>query len=64
VTEAAYEISNENLDRQNKKILWETYGKGFYYLTDKGRSVTNSPFSVADIFSMLYEPDYSQYTMR
>jgi 4-hydroxyacetophenone monooxygenase len=61
VTPEAYRASNERLDQQNKKVLWETYGKGFYYLTEAGRSVVNSPYRCADMHAMLYEPNYEEF---
>lgn len=64
VTPEAFEDFNQRLDAQNKKLLWESYGKGFYYLTDEGRSVVNSPWPVADIHDMLYAPDLGGYSVR
>ncbi|MBP8232142.1 MAG: NAD(P)/FAD-dependent oxidoreductase [Rhizorhabdus sp.] len=63
VTQDAFRDFNARLDAQNKKLLWESYGKGFYYLTDSGRSVVNSPWPVADIHDMLYEPNPTDYRM-
>ncbi len=64
VTPEAYRTSNEKLDEQNKKVVWETYGKGFYYLTESGRSVVNSPYRCADVHAMLFEPDYEEFEVR
>jgi 4-hydroxyacetophenone monooxygenase len=57
----AYDAYNVRLDEANKRVIWETYGKGFYYLTDAGRSVVNSPWRGTDYHAMLYEPDLSQF---
>ncbi|MGE4430327.1 MAG: flavin-containing monooxygenase [Sphingobium sp.] len=64
VTREAFDMFNERLDAQNSKLLWETHGKGFYYLTEEGRSVVNSPWRVADIHDMLYAPDFSEYRVE
>ncbi len=64
VTQAAFEKSNAALDAENKKVLWEAHGKGFYYLTDSGRSVVNSPFRCISVHEMLYEPDYDEFALR
>ncbi|CAN5203483.1 NAD(P)/FAD-dependent oxidoreductase [soil metagenome] len=64
VTDEAYRASNTRLDVENKKVIWEALGKGFYYLTDQGRSVVNSPYPTAEVHAMLYAPDLSEYTIR
>lgn len=60
-TREAYDSYNVNLDSANKKVLWETFGKGFYYLTEQGRSVVNSPWRGEDYHAMLFEPDFRQF---
>jgi 4-hydroxyacetophenone monooxygenase len=64
VTPEAYQASNEQLDLQNKKVIWEAMGKGFYYLTEQGRSVVNSPYPTVKVHEMLYAPDPAEYTIR
>lgn len=64
VTQAAFNDFNKRLDAQNKKLLWESYGKGFYYLTQEGRSVVNSPWPVSELHDMLYAPDIGEYLVQ
>lgn len=64
VRKDAFRAFNEELDAENKKLVWETYGKGFYYLTDQGRSVVNTPWRGADIHAMLYAPDFAEFEIR
>lgn len=59
--EDAFAEYNERLDEANKKVIWEAYGKGFYYLTEEGRSVVNSPWRGPDYHAMLYQPDFGHY---
>lgn len=61
VKHEAFEAFNRRLEVQNRKVIWERFGKGFYYLTKSGRSVVNTPWPGADIHAMLYEPDYTEY---
>ena len=64
VTKEAYDASNQRLDQQNKKVLWETHGKGFYYLTESGRSVVNTPYRCVEVHAMLYKPNYEEFELR
>jgi 4-hydroxyacetophenone monooxygenase len=57
----SFEAYNVRLDAENKRITWETFGKGFYYLTDEGRSVVNSPWRGAYYHALLREPDFGDY---
>lgn len=60
-TSEAFDRYNAALDEENSKLLWETYGQGFYYLTEQGRSFVNSPWPGADYHAMLFEPDYDDF---
>jgi 4-hydroxyacetophenone monooxygenase len=64
VREEAYEAFNRRLEKQNKKLIWERFGKGFYYLSKGGRSIVNTPWRGAEIHAMLYEPDFAEYDIR
>lgn len=64
VRDDAFRDFNRRLEEQNKNVIWETYGKGFYYLTQTGRSVVNTPWRCADIHSMLYEPNFDEFDIR
>lgn len=64
VTHAAFDASNAQLDAANKAVIWESHGKGFYYLTEQGRSVVNSPFRVVDVYRMLLSPDPADFEVR
>lgn len=63
-TSQAYDRYNTRLDEANKLVIWEAFGKGFYYLTDQGRSCVNSPWRGVDYHAMLFEPDYNDYSFR
>ncbi|MEY2926081.1 MAG: hypothetical protein RL367_558 [Pseudomonadota bacterium] len=60
----AFDAYNDRVDAENKRITWETYGKGFYYLTDQGRSVVNSPWRGATYHALLREPDFGDYLVN
>jgi 4-hydroxyacetophenone monooxygenase len=60
----AYEEYNARIDREAKRLLWETYGKGFYYVTAEGRSVVNSPWSGPQYHALLFNPDFSAFDVR
>jgi 4-hydroxyacetophenone monooxygenase len=64
VTPEAFERYNQRMDAKTKELIWEQFGKGFYYLTSAGRSVVNTPFSGPEIFSMLRNPDFDDYEIR
>ena len=60
----AYENYNTRMDEATSKLLWETHGKGFYYLTEAGRSVVNSPWASPDYHALLLQPDYRDFVIR
>lgn len=62
-TREAYDDYNKRLDEANQQVLWETYGKGFYYLTEQGRSVVNSPWRGTDYHALLFEPDMAEFKL-
>ncbi len=64
VRQDAFEDYNARVDAKNKEIIWETHGKGFYYLTEEGRSVVNSPWSGPEYFAMLRTPEFADYDIR
>jgi 4-hydroxyacetophenone monooxygenase len=64
VKPAAFDAFNRALDEQNRKIVWETFGKGFYYLTGSGRSVVNTPWPNATVREMLFEPDLAEFDIN
>jgi 4-hydroxyacetophenone monooxygenase len=60
----AYVEYNKKLDAQAKTLLWETFGRGHYYLTAQGRSVVNSPWTVVDYQSLLAQPDLKDFDVH
>ena len=60
----AYEKYNALIDAEAKKLLWETYGKGFYYVTAQGRSVVNSPWSGPAYHALLSRPEFGDFEIR
>lgn len=60
----AFADYNDRLAEANKQVIWEAFGKGFYYLTEQGRSVTNAPWRGSTYFAMLRDPDFDAYTVR
>jgi 4-hydroxyacetophenone monooxygenase len=60
----AFESYNARIDQEAKKLVWEAYGKGFYYVTKEGRSVVNSPWSGPDYRALLLTPDYTAFDLR
>jgi len=62
--EDAFLRYNEALDQESKKLLWEHYGKGFYYLTKDGRSVVNSPWSGPEYHALLLQPRWEDFVVR
>lgn len=62
--ESAYVRYNEALAQESKKLLWERYGKGFYYLTKEGRSVVNSPWSGPEYHDLLLHPKFEDFLVQ
>src|SRR5690606_27471646 len=61
VREQAFDNYNARIDKKNQELIWETYGQSFYYLTDEGRSVVNSPWNGPEYYAMLRDPDFADY---
>jgi 4-hydroxyacetophenone monooxygenase len=60
----AFDAYNERLDEANKSILWETHGRGFYYVSAEGRSVVNAPWRIAELYDMLFAPNLDHFSIR
>lgn len=60
----AYEAYNARMDAQNSKIVWETDGKGGYYVTKDGRSYVNQPWRTHDYHAMIVEPRMEDFILR
>jgi 4-hydroxyacetophenone monooxygenase len=59
--EESFRDYNRRLDEATKSLLWEKFGKGFYYLTKEGRSVVNVPWRTPDYLHRLREPNWDEF---
>lgn len=58
VKSAAYDRYNAELDAEMTKMLWESEkGGGGYYVNAFGRSGVNMPWTLADFYARVREPD-------
>jgi 4-hydroxyacetophenone monooxygenase len=60
----AYLDYNKKLDAQADTLLWQTFGRGHYYLTAEGRSVVNSPWTVVDYQTLLAAPNLRDFDVH
>jgi 4-hydroxyacetophenone monooxygenase len=60
----SFDEYNAELDAANKSILWETHGKGFYYVSPEGRSIVNAPWRIADLYDRLFAPNWDHFRVR
>lgn len=52
---------NDRMDRENKKLLWESQGVGGYYVNEHGRSGVNMPWPMHDFYDMIREANPEDY---
>ena len=64
VRPTAFEAFNREVDAKTKELVWEKFGKGFYYLTAEGRSFINTPWRGAEIFARLRDPVFKDFEIR
>ena len=57
----AFQRYNDAMDEENKNLLWESQGKGSYYVNAQGRSGVNMPWSVHDFYAMVKQPDFDDF---
>jgi 4-hydroxyacetophenone monooxygenase len=64
VRREAFEDYNLRVDEASEGMLWQTYGKGFYYVSKEGRNLVNAPWNLADYHAMLIEPAFKDFIIQ
>lgn len=59
-----FERYNADMDDAHRHILWEHEGGGGYYVNAHGRSGVNMPWTQAEYYEMIREPDPEDYEFR
>ena len=63
VREDVFDEYNRRVDAENKKIVWEAEGAG-YYVNDHGRSAVNMPWTTYDYYRMTRHFDPVDYNIN
>jgi 4-hydroxyacetophenone monooxygenase len=62
VRREAYDAYNKALDAQMQEMLWESEkGGGGYYVNEFGRSGVNMPWTLAEFYARVREPDLDDF---
>lgn len=63
VREEVFDDYNRRVDAENKKIVWEAEGAG-YYVNEHGRSAVNMPWNTYDYYRMTRHFDPADYNIN
>jgi 4-hydroxyacetophenone monooxygenase len=61
IKKPVYEDFNEKLDRELEKTIWMDPRQKSYYVNEFGRSATNSPWKVSELWNAWRYPDFENY---
>lgn len=64
VKQESFAKSNANLDEKMKTVLWESEGKGGYYVNKHGRSGVNMSWKAHEYFNLIRRADITEYEWR
>ncbi|GAB7356260.1 hypothetical protein MBLNU459_g7071t1 [Dothideomycetes sp. NU459] len=62
VRDDVFQQYQENLDKANEKLIWESNGSS-YYVNGYGRQAVNMPWTTAEYHSMIRKPNFDDYNM-
>lgn len=64
VRQEVFDTYNESVDAHARDLVWETDGKGGYYVTREGRSFVNQPWRIYKYHAALASPDPADFVIR
>jgi 4-hydroxyacetophenone monooxygenase len=62
VKQSVYNAYNDRLDVANKKLIWESEGRG-YFVNSHGRQAVNMPWTSDEYHEMVVKPDISDFNI-
>ena len=60
----AFDVYNASVDERASALLWETDGKGSYYVTKEGRSIVNQPWRNYEYHAAIVKSGLEDYIVR
>jgi 4-hydroxyacetophenone monooxygenase len=63
VRREVFDDYNTRLDLQNKDLIWEAEGRG-YYVNEHGRQGVNMPWTNAEYHAMVQQPNFEDYYFK
>ncbi|MFV9428989.1 flavin-containing monooxygenase [Rhodococcus aetherivorans] len=64
VKKSAYDAYNEEIDEAVRGLIYESEGKGGYFVNEHGRSGVQMPWTVDEYYARLLPADISDYDVR
>lgn len=62
--QGAFDAYNASVDERARELLWETHGKGGYYVTAEGRSFVNQPWRNYEYHAAIVKSGMDDFIIR